>query len=375
MLSPLRGSPERSEGRGVCLRSHEVIHRDRPVGHTPSVGSPRSPTPPPEGEELPDYPRPAHVNQQAPHRRALVFALFVTVLWSSSWIIIRFGLDDEGLRPLTFAGVRYGLAALVLVGVVLGRPAVRSRVAALDAPAWARLALLGIVMYTLTQGAQFVAIDNQPAATTSLVLSMTPLAVALVAGRSLGERPRARQVIGAILVAAGASLYFSGSLEATALGMAAAGVALASNIGASLLGRSANRDLSTSPLVTTTISMAIGSAVLVSVGIAVEGVPSITVKGALIIGWLAVVNGALAFTMWNHSLRHLTATESAVVNNTMLVQIAVLAWIFLGEGPSPVQLAGIALVTLGVTGSQLGWSVTRSSVSGRPGAAESDTRR
>ena len=359
----------------MCLWSHEVIHRDRPVGHTPSVGSPRSPTPPPDGEELPDYPRPAHVNQHASHRRALVFALLVTVLWSSSWIIIRFGLDDEGLRPLTFAGVRYGLAALVLVGVVLGRPAVRSRVAALDAPAWARLALLGIVMYTLTQGAQFVAIDNQPAATTSLVLSMTPLAVALVAGRSLGERPRARQVIGAILVAAGASLYFSGSLEATALGMAAAGVALASNIGASLLGRSANRDLSTSPLVTTTISMAIGSAVLVSVGIAVEGVPSITVKGALIIGWLAVVNGALAFTMWNHSLRHLTATESAVVNNTMLVQIAVLAWIFLGEGPSPVQLAGIALVTLGVTGSQLGWSVTRSSVSGRPGAAESDTRR
>jgi drug/metabolite transporter (DMT)-like permease len=308
------------------------------------------------------------------HRRALLFALFVTVLWSSSWIIIRFGLDDEGLTPLTFAGLRYGLAAIVLAGVVLARPGTRARVAALRPGDWMRLTVLGIVMYTLTQGAQFVAIDNQPAATTSLVLSMTPLAVAIVAGRSLGERPLARQVVGAALVATGAGLYFSGSLQATAVGMVAAAVALLSNVGASLLGRSANRDLSTSPLVITTVSMGIGAAVLFGVGVAAEGVPSVGLRGALIIAWLAIVNGALAFTLWNHSLRHLTATESAVVNNTMLVQIAALAWIFLGETPSAVQMAGIALVTLGVTGSQY-LGVTRSSSSGRRAATGSDTRR
>jgi len=308
------------------------------------------------------------------HRRALLFALFVTVLWSSSWIIIRFGLDDEGLTPLTFAGLRYGLAAVVLASVALGRRDSRERIAALHARDWLRLTILGLVMYTLTQGAQFVAIDNQPAATTSLVLAMTPLVVAIVAGRSLGERPVARQVIGAALVGAGAALYFSGSLEATTVGMIAAGVALLSNVGASILGRSANRDLSTSPLVITTVSMAIGAAVLVGTGLAVEGVPSITVEGGLIIAWLAIVNGALAFTMWNHSLRHLTATESAVINNTMLVQIALAAWIFLGEAPSAIQIAGIALVTIGVTGSQYA-GVTRSSVSGRRAAAGSDTRR
>ena len=43
-----------------------------------------------------------------------------------------------------------------------------------------RLVLLGLVMYSLTQGAQFVALDRQPAATTSLLLSMTPLMVALL---------------------------------------------------------------------------------------------------------------------------------------------------------------------------------------------------
>ncbi len=308
------------------------------------------------------------------HRRALLFALFVTVLWSSSWIIIRFGLDDEGLTPLTFAGVRYGLAAVVLASVALGRRDTRARIGALHPGDWLRLAVLGLVMYTLTQGAQFVAIANQPAATTSLVLSMTPLVVAIVAGRSLGERPVARQVVGSGLVATGAALYFSGSLEATAVGMVAAIVALLSNVGASLLGRSANRDLSTSPLVITTISMAIGAAVLFGVGVGVEGVPTITLRGGLIIAWLAIVNGALAFTLWNHSLRHLTATESAVINNTMLVQIALAAWIFLAETPSAIQIAGIALVTIGVTASQYA-GVTRSSGSGRRAAAGSDTPR
>jgi drug/metabolite transporter (DMT)-like permease len=43
---------------------------------------------------------------------------------------------------------------------------------------------------------------------------------------------------------------------------------------------------------------------------------------ALIIGWLSVINTAFAFTLWNHTLRTLTAVESSVMNNTVLVQIA-----------------------------------------------------
>ena len=40
-----------------------------------------------------------------------------------------------------------------------------------------------------------------------------------------------------------------------------------------------------------------------------------------------MVNTAFAFTLWNLSLQRLTAVESAGVNNTMLIQIAVLAWL------------------------------------------------
>ena len=39
------------------------------------------------------------------HSLAVWCALLVTVLWSSSWVLVRVGLDDESLRPITFAGL------------------------------------------------------------------------------------------------------------------------------------------------------------------------------------------------------------------------------------------------------------------------------
>jgi drug/metabolite transporter (DMT)-like permease len=293
-------------------------------------------------------PLPAQRRDGDPHRRALLTALFVTILWSSSWVFIRYGLDDEGLRPITFAGLRYATASLVLIGVVAARPRVRSDLRSLTRQQLGGLAMLGIVLIAIAQGAQFVALDNQPAATTGLVLSMTPLLVALVAGTSLGERATARQLAGAVLVAGGAALYFSGSLAATAVGMTAAIICLVANGTGSLLGRRINRDLRRSPLVTTTVSMTFGAVVLLAAGIATEGMPSVSVRAWAFIGWLAVVNTAFAFTLWNHSLRHLTATESAAINNTMLVQIAVLAWLVLGEDLTSVQWFALLVVSVGI---------------------------
>ncbi len=282
------------------------------------------------------------------HVRALWTAVFVTVLWSTSWILIRTGLDDENLSPLTFAGLRYTLAALVLAGAVAARSDHRRELVALDRRTIARLCLLGLVFYSLTQGAQFVAIDNQPAATTSLVLSLTPLVVALLGAWTLGEGATIRQVAGSVAVALGAWIYFSGSLGATPVGMVAAIVALASNVSAGLIGRSVNRRGTHSPIVVTAVSMTIGAVVLLVAGLAIEGLPHLTARAGVILLWLAVVNTALAFTLWNRSLVQLSALESAGINNTMLIQIAALAWIFLGEAPGVFGVVGIAVVSIGV---------------------------
>ena len=73
----------------------------------------------------------------------------------------------------------------------------------------------------------------------------------------------------------------------------------------------------------------------------------------LIIAWLAVVNTALAFTLWNVALRWLGAGETAVINNTMLLQIALLGWIFLDEAPTGWQWVGLVVVSAGIALAQL----------------------
>ncbi|HJR91476.1 MAG TPA: EamA family transporter [Acidimicrobiia bacterium] len=289
--------------------------------------------------------------------RAIALALLVTVLWSSSWVLIRWGLDDHGLRPLGFAGLRYGLAALVVAAWVLGRPGPRRALSSLNRRQVTTLAGLGVVFYAVTQGAQFVAIDSQPAATTSLLLATTPLVVSTISSRLLGERPTGRQVGGSVLIAGGALAYFAGQLGFTALGLTAALVALASNAASALLGRSVNRGLSLPAEVITLVSMGIGAGLLLVTGAAVEGIPDLDGAGWAIIVWLAVVNTAAAFTWWNWSMRHLTATASTGINSTMLIQIAFLAWIFLGEQPGLIQWVGMVVVSLGVLLSQL--STTR----------------
>jgi drug/metabolite transporter (DMT)-like permease len=93
--------------------------------------------------------------------------------------------------------------------------------------------------------------------------------------------------------------------------------------------------------------MGIGAIVLLGTGISVQGLPRLTWANWAIVVWLALINGALAFTLWNRTLRVLSATESSILNNTMLFQIALLAWVFLGELLTGGQLAGMVLAGLG----------------------------
>jgi drug/metabolite transporter (DMT)-like permease len=84
---------------------------------------------------------------------AVLQALFVTFLWSTSWVLIKIGLEE--IPALTFAGLRYSLAFLCLVPLI-GRRIGWSTLRRLPARTWRRLLLLGILFYAVTQGAQFL---------------------------------------------------------------------------------------------------------------------------------------------------------------------------------------------------------------------------
>jgi len=213
---------------------------------------------------------------------------------------------------------------------------------------------LGLLFYTLTQGAQFVGLVYLPAVTVSLFLSFTPALVALMGIPLLSENPAPKQWGGMLLYLIGALVYLLPvEIPLAAAGLAAAVIGLLANAGSSILGRSVNRGEHLHPLVVTVVSMGSGALVLLAVGLTSQGLPSLSWKNWGLIVWLAAVNTALAFTLWNHTLRRLTAVESSLINNTMLIQIALLAWVFLDESLSPKGVAGIILAAVGVLAVQL----------------------
>jgi len=131
-----------------------------------------------------------------------------------------------------------------------------------------------------------------------------------------------------------------------------------SNAGALIVGRKINRSRELHPLVVTAASMGIGAVVLLAVGIVIQGFPAIGLTGWLIIAWLALVNTAVAFTLWNYILQTLSATESSIINGTMLIWIPILAVVFLEEQVTSKELLGLAAAGLGTLIVQLRYPST-----------------
>ena len=78
--------------------------------------------------------------------RALAEAILVTFLWSSSYILTKFGLVD--INPLTLVGLRYMVASSLLVPFAL----LRGEHKKIHGVEWLKLAFLGVMGYSIAQG-------------------------------------------------------------------------------------------------------------------------------------------------------------------------------------------------------------------------------
>ena len=299
-----------------------------------------------------------------PHTRAVLQALLVTFLWSTSWVIIKFGLKD--LPPLTFAGLRYTLAFLCLLPFAL-RKLQKENLQPLAPADWGRLVVLGILFYSLTQGAQFFGLAALPAVTVSVLLNFTSPLVAFLGIIFLSERPSRLQWAGVALFLVGMlTFFYPVSFPANqVLGLLVVLAGVLANSLAGILGRSINRSRELSPLLVTVISMGIGAPLLLVAGILLQGWVELSLASISMIAWLAVVNTAFAFTLWNRTLQELSAIESTIINGTMLVQIAVLAVVFLDETLSFQQVSGMVLVAVGAVLVQMVGRSTRSNAASR----------
>lgn len=214
---------------------------------------------------------------------------------------------------------------------------------------WLILAGYGLLYFSITQGSQFIALKYLPAINFSLLLNSTSLIVAILGIAILKEIPNPLQWLGMGGFILGVILYFL-PIEIPPglwIGYAIGCCHVLATALSSILGRAINRAQTIDAITVTTISMGIGSITLLGFGLVFEKHTYITLQNWAIIFILAAFNTAFAFTLWNHTLRTLSAIESNVINNTMTVQISILAWIFLGERFSLIQGVGLFIAIVG----------------------------
>ena len=286
------------------------------------------------------------------HWKAVLQALFVVFIWGTSWVFVKIGLHD--IPPVTFAGLRYFLAFVTLLGVSLATRS-RSEFRELGKVEWLRFIVLGILLYAGTQGAVFVALAYLPAVTVNLLWSFSNILITVLGVVLLSERPRLLQWAGVLLALIGATIFFYPVAipQNQSIGFSIAILGVLANAAATILGRDINRTSRYSPLMVTVISMGVGSIVLLAVGSLLEERPLLDLQSWLIILWLALVNTAFTFTLWNHTMRTLTAMESSIINSTMLIWVTIFAVIFLHETITVKQLVGLVGTGLGTVIVQL----------------------
>jgi len=279
-------------------------------------------------------------------------AIIVTILWSSSFVFIKWGLAD--IPPLYFATLRYALAFLVLLAASVLAGKRGASPPADKKPRTSLLVVAGVCGYTIAQGFQFVGLYYLPAVTTSFLLNFTPFFVLVFGATLLGERASVAQVGGLAVAILGAWAFFG---EAAAGGqLLGVVVILASGLGWAsyvVVVRLLQKEGAIESLRLTTVTMGVGVAGMIVLTLLSREYAPLTLDGVLIIIWLATVNTALAFFVWNWTLKAIPAYDLTVLQDIMLVEIAVFALLFLGETITPLMALGIGLVLAGVAVVQL----------------------
>jgi drug/metabolite transporter (DMT)-like permease len=277
---------------------------------------------------------------------AALQALVVCFVWSTSFIITK-RLYRQDIGPITLTGLRYTLAGLTLVPLWLWR---RHRTSP-DAPRRPRprplvLIALGLAGYAVNPLGYTIALFVLPASWVGVVLGVNNTLQVLVFGALLlRERPTSIQ-LAAIAVAMLGTVTFHppGNVPVDTLLLPTLAIVV-SGVGYALwvVG---NRSLlrGTGPLELVCPSMLIGALPVLAVGIGVEGLPHLSAATWPLMLALAVVNTAAAFLVWTHTQRSLATHQSAAVNNTMTIQVALLAFFLLGEPLTTLQWALISIV-------------------------------
>ena len=281
------------------------------------------------------------MSQQPSRVLALLEALLVSMVWASSFIFVKLALTELG--PLTIGRLRY------FIGFACLLPFLRRRNFSLNRAQWLRMLLLGFSAYTLANGAMFWALRFLPATTGSFLMSLLTVTVVFGGVLWLQEIPNRVQTFGIFIVLAGMVLFFSPGLRpGEPVGLAIFMLALLGFTLFGVLSRVAVIDRQVDTLTLTALPLAIGGGLLLAIAMPFEGIPTASLRTWGMVLFLAAVNTALGYVLYNHSLQSLQAFEMNVLLNLSPIWTALFGWLLLDERLISPQWAGMGVVLVGI---------------------------
>lgn len=280
--------------------------------------------------------------------KARLIWLLLCVIWGSTWLFIKLGLED--LPPITFAGIRFVIACAILFLVI--------RLRRISLPAnkrdWGFLALTGVMSFCLNYGLVFWGEQYITSGLAALLQATLPAFGLVIAHFHLpGERMTWSKTFGVVLGFFGVAVVFSNQL-AIAGGRALAGcVALVlsalfaaySNVLVKAYGRKLE------PAILAGGQMFFGLIPLLLIGIPLEGNPfhfHWTPMAWVSLLYLAVVGSVIAFMLYYWLVHNMDVTKTMLIALVTPVVAVVLGMVVLGEDLSWRTIAGGIMIMVGV---------------------------
>jgi drug/metabolite transporter (DMT)-like permease len=281
--------------------------------------------------------------------RALAVAAFslLCLIWGTTWVVIQIGL--EGIPPFSGVAIRFGIAALVLLGAAaaLGvRPAGSAR----ERWLWVVNALLA---FSASYGVVYWCEQWVPSGLAAVLFATYPIFVTILAHWALPSEPLGGAELAGILTGfAGVGIIYSEDFEA--LGGPRVAVAAVVMLISPLVSAFASVAVKKwgagiHPLSLTSVPMAMTAGIMGAVALGTERDIPFTWKrvsvGALL--YLAIMGSAVTFTLYYWLLGHFPAKRMALIAYIIPV-VAVAIGLARGEPLTVRILAGAALVLAGV---------------------------
>jgi drug/metabolite transporter (DMT)-like permease len=273
--------------------------------------------------------------------------LFFVFLWSTGFIVAKFGLPYA--PPLTFLILRCSTAVLALLPMVF-----------LGAAPWPRgrihhVAIAGLLLQAGYLGGVWSAIKlGMPAGLSALIVGMQPILTA-AAAPLIGERVRPRQWLGLLLGLSGVALVVYAKISLAGLSAEAIGYsvfALLSITAGTMYQRRycPSFDLRTGTLVQYVAT----AAALLPFAVAMEGFDLSLAH----VQWNANFVAALLWSVFALSIgaifllfKLISRNEATQVTSLLYLTpptTAIMAWLMFGEALSPAGLIGMAVAVTGV---------------------------